>query len=278
MGLRDLAERFRLGYIILGLLLLAGSGYATIEIWRWTHPESRPVDPTRARTFTDANHAYAAGDYTAAIRGYESLARDVENEELYYNLGNAYFAAGDLGRAIYSYERALDLDPAWKDARDNLAKAREYVRASLAEDDFRGATREEWQVRLARRFTAEELEMWFLGLYVVLFVILIVVRYVPSGPTRTLLVVLAAFVGVGALGGGLMLANKIRVTERYHYAITLPAKLPLRVGPHDDASSEASVHAGLRVQVLHVDAENWAKIRLPGYDAFVRASDLGMLD
>ena len=36
-----------------------------------------------------------------------------KRQELYYNLGNAYFGAGELGRAIYWYERALELDPSW---------------------------------------------------------------------------------------------------------------------------------------------------------------------
>lgn len=279
MNLRDLAERVRLGTVALVLLLVVGVGAATWKIWGYTHPPVRVLDASHAKAFEAANHAYAAGDFATAIRGYSDLTRDVAHEELYYNLGNAYFGAGELGRAIYWYERALELDPSWDAARANLAKAHEYVRASLPEDEFRGGARDQWQVRLARRFTSEQLELVFLLAYVALFALLIVVRYVPGGAGRTSLVVGSVLVGVFALGSGLMLANKIRVTERYHYAITLPAKLPLRVGPHDDASSEAAVHAGLRVQVLHVDAEDWAKIRLEnGYDAYVKATDLGLLD
>ncbi len=51
------------------------------------------------------------------------------NPALFYNLGNAYFRTGDLGRAILNYERALALDPSQPEARANLQLARDQARA-----------------------------------------------------------------------------------------------------------------------------------------------------
>ena len=44
-----------------------------------------------------------------------------------YNLGNAWFKAGEPARAILCYERALKLDPSYDDARYNLEFAREQT-------------------------------------------------------------------------------------------------------------------------------------------------------
>lgn len=44
--------------------------------------------------------------------------------ELYTNLGNAYFFAGDQGRAVLNYQRALSLDPLQEKALHNLHYAR----------------------------------------------------------------------------------------------------------------------------------------------------------
>ncbi len=51
--------------------------------------------------------------YEKAATHFESLALDagIRNGKLYYNTGNAYFMANDLGRAILAYRRALVYAP-----------------------------------------------------------------------------------------------------------------------------------------------------------------------
>ena len=80
--------------------------------------------------FTKANQEYAAGHFKEAIDGYESLAhKDVWSTNLFYDLGNAYFHTGDLGRAILNYERALVLDRRHPEAQANLRIAHDEARA-----------------------------------------------------------------------------------------------------------------------------------------------------
>ena len=80
--------------------------------------------------FAKANADFAAANFPAAIAGYESLVKDRQwNASLFYNLGNAYFRAGDRGRAILNYERALALDPNQPEARANLQLVRDQARA-----------------------------------------------------------------------------------------------------------------------------------------------------
>ena len=74
------------------------------------------------------NDAYFHGDFAAAIAAYEQLDRqEVVARDLYYNLGVAHFRQGNLGRAIWSFERALGVDPEDEDARFNLAQARKLA-------------------------------------------------------------------------------------------------------------------------------------------------------
>ncbi len=81
-------------------------------------------------SFAKANADFAAGNFPAAISGYESLVKGRQwNASLFYDLGNAYFRAGDLGRAILNYERALALDPNQPEARANLQLVRDQARA-----------------------------------------------------------------------------------------------------------------------------------------------------
>ena len=81
-------------------------------------------------TFAKANTDYAAGHFREAIAGYESLVKARQwNTSLFYDLGNAHFRAGDLGRAILNYERALALDPSQPEAQANLRLVRDQGRA-----------------------------------------------------------------------------------------------------------------------------------------------------
>ncbi len=44
-----------------------------------------------------------------------------KNAEVYYNLGNTYYRLNKIAPAVLSYERAIQLNPDYKEAKDNLA-------------------------------------------------------------------------------------------------------------------------------------------------------------
>ena len=75
--------------------------------------------------FSQGNQLYQQGDFAGAAAAYEAvLEGGFESPSLHYNLGNAYFKSGDLGRSILEWERARTLDPSDPDVLANLALAR----------------------------------------------------------------------------------------------------------------------------------------------------------
>ena len=80
--------------------------------------------------FADANAQYAEGNYAEAAIQYEQILAELPSTSVadlpsdyavvYYNLGNAYFKQGELAQSILAYERALRLQPSFKDAKHNL--------------------------------------------------------------------------------------------------------------------------------------------------------------
>ena len=77
---------------------------------------------------------YTADNWQEAIGHWQAvLDLGLESSALYYNLGNAWFKAGDTARAILCYERALRLDPSDKDVRYNLEFARSYTQDHIDE-------------------------------------------------------------------------------------------------------------------------------------------------
>ena len=72
----------------------------------------------------EANTAYLNADYHTAIGVYERiLAQGLVSAKLYYNLANAYFKEGEVGKSVLFYNRALRLAPGNEDVRYNLAVA-----------------------------------------------------------------------------------------------------------------------------------------------------------
>jgi tetratricopeptide (TPR) repeat protein len=64
--------------------------------------------------------------YEKAILNFEKITNQgqVENAKLYYNLANAYFLTGQLGKAILNYRKSVKIDDSDENIRKNLAFAR----------------------------------------------------------------------------------------------------------------------------------------------------------
>ncbi len=82
----------------------------------------------RQRTFIRALEVFDAAkgpdDYRQAAALLESLLADgYQNGAVYYNLGNAYFRAGDFGQAIAAYRKARPLRPRDPYLEANLRQA-----------------------------------------------------------------------------------------------------------------------------------------------------------
>lgn len=78
--------------------------------------------------FDQANRLYEQGQFAQAAAAYQRLIdAGYRATTLYYNLGNAWFKAGQLGRAIAAYRHAEQLAPRDPYVRFNLQFARNKV-------------------------------------------------------------------------------------------------------------------------------------------------------
>lgn len=228
-------------------------------------------------TFRDANQAYQEGRFAEAAAGYETLvAAGIEHEDLYYNLGNAYFRDGKLGPAIYNYERALRIDPDFEDANFNLEVAREAV-AERVTDRLKGAEADPWWVRAATFFSLSELTVAFLLFDVLFFAGLIALRFLATGFARTGLIATTAFVGAALLLSLVLLRTNVYVQREVHQGVVVADSVVLREGAHQNAAERGKLHPGVRVRVRGRDA-GWLRIGLAnGMEGWVPDNAIGRL-
>ncbi|MCI0451225.1 MAG: tetratricopeptide repeat protein [Candidatus Latescibacteria bacterium] len=239
-------------------------------------------DEAPADQFARANAAYEAGDYAAAIDDYTRVAEaGVVSSDLYYNLGNAYFKDGGLGRAVLWYERARRLAPRDPDVRDNLDLTRSLLRDKqlvTAEPRWRRAllawhrdtTTAESVVAasalyallclLGVLFVFRQSE-WFSRLYARLS-ILSPGRLLGLDKAQDLGVAMAiVFLVVGALTTSAV--SKVRAEGARAQGVVVAQEVSVFSGPSRDASVQFKVHEGTLVSVR--DARpGWVRVDLPG--------------
>ncbi len=250
---------------LLGILLIFTLGVARAE--------ESPKDAV----FRRGNEASLHGRYDEASAAYEQVvALGIHSIDLYFNLGNAYFRANHLGSAICNYERALELDPQNEDVQFNLKAAREVVK-KRGEDRLVGAEEAPFWIRAASSYTLGLVSWLFLLSYLVLFGLLIAQQFITPGFLRIGLRSAIAFLALGALGSGALVAGRLYMAAEVEQAIILDDSVQVKDGPDASDHSSFSVHAGLRVRI--VDREHgWFRLRLAnGLEGWVQNKSVGKL-
>ncbi len=243
------------------ILLLPGIAQAQAE----------SVSGTLERTFLQGIDAFTAQRFDKAARAFADLAHSgIGNGHLFYNLGTSYLKNGELGPAVYWYERALPFIPGNADLRYNLDYARS-LRIDDQPDTGSGLDRVLffWENLLSSRVLQDlcialNLLVW-LGL-----------GALSIKSSRTIRII--------TLSGLLVLASLaptvIRQTlgpELTPRAIVLPRTAVVRSGRTPDATELFKLHAGTSVRVED-QVHDWAKIRFSTtMFGWIEKNHLGML-
>lgn len=246
---RGLSARFASGWplaLVAGGLLLSGLAVDA-------RGESKGGELT---AFFQGNTAYQQGAYESAVRSYRQvLDAGLESGPLYFNLGNAYFKNGQLGRAILSYERAERLLPRDPDVRVNLSYALEQAKEDAPPQPL-------WERLLfpfAARATTGQLVilttvLWFAwwGL-VALRLVLPAFRVVVG---RAAWCVLAALL----LAGGSLAFRVETVDLRRDAVVVEGGETAVRFEPSENGTEHFRVHEGAILEVTD-ERDTWFQVR-----------------
>lgn len=93
-----------------------------------------PVTSQSLESLDNATEAYNNGNFDNAIQFFElTVSGGITNGELFYNLGNAYYEQGDIGRSLLNYRRAMQFIPRDLDLNIQMARVRS-LRTTLQTD------------------------------------------------------------------------------------------------------------------------------------------------
>jgi tetratricopeptide (TPR) repeat protein len=222
--------------MLLALLAAAGAGRAE----------------TASDAFGRANKLYEEGKFSQAAALYDDILRAGQvSPEIYFNAGNAWFKAGQVGRAIYSLRQAEELAPRDPDIRANLAIIR--AQAGIGNAALPGNRWTRWIGRAT-------LNEWTCAASagVALFFIVLMIRqispaFAKTSGALTAALALASLWLVACLG----LSMDQRLLEKS--SIVIVPEAVARKGPMDISQSAFTAHDGAELMVLRRNGD-WLEV------------------
>ena len=214
---------------------------------------------TGASTYNEANALYRQGEFRKAAGRYEEVvSRGVRNGNVFFNLGNAYFKAGETGRAILAYERALRLLPDDEDVLANLRFVNAVKEDKSPDDDLNLATR-----ILSSGYRLLSADVLAVSGSVCLFMLAAaaVIRLL-SASRRSLWIGLLVLAGMGFCGSGALLTYRVYTESSVSEAIVIADEVRGRSGPGDDYLLVFTIHEGTKVTIERME-DRWYLVRLP---------------
>ncbi|MEK9136098.1 MAG: tetratricopeptide repeat protein [Bacteroidota bacterium] len=215
---------------------------------------------TPEQVFDQANHLYQQNKFAEARVAYESVVRNgFVSGELYYNLGNAYYKTGDVGKAILNYERALRLVPNDDDLKHNLQLANLMLTDKI-EATPRLFVWDYWD-SIKAAFSLNALTWISYGVFVLLIGSICVVVLARTYQLRRLGLFGGSISTVALLLFVVLLVGKIGEVNRTDAAV-VTAKITTVKNSPDAKSTDAFVlHSGVKVTITD-SVNEWVKIRL----------------
>lgn len=219
-----------------------------------------PVTPTQAMRV--ANEEYEAGKYAEAAAIYEAiLDSGLSHSSVYYNLGNAYFKQGDLGRAILNYRRAQSLDPRDGDIAVNLSIVRAQTVDKLEAPAEGGLSN---LVQLAEEWlTLSEAMLLALALWLIIGGLVVVMLLKPT--LRRWCGLAIGLLGIFLLAGVISMVNRSYREQNSPAAVIIAESIDVTSGPgtSEQYLVEFTLHAGAEVSLIESRA-GWQRLSLPG--------------
>jgi len=207
----------------------------------------------------EAAVAYEAGDFEAAVTLFEAaIEAGGAHPTLFFNLGNAYYEAGQLGPAMLNYRRSARLAPRDADVRANLALVR-ALRVDFQGDEANIIDR--LATLSANSLTRTEQIGLTLMLWTLWFGVAAVwaVGWLPR--RRETAVVLAGGALIVALAVSLLLARLYTDAVRPP-AVVLANAASVTSGPGTEYLEIYRLHAAAEMRLLDF-ADGWARFVLP---------------
>jgi tetratricopeptide (TPR) repeat protein len=210
--------------------------------------------------FSRANQEYANEMYANAIEDYHLILQTgYESDELYFNLGNAYFKANDIPSAILYYEKAKKLRPNDDDINFNLSVANTQIVDKI--EPVPELFLKQWWRSMYNIFSTDTWTIISVVGFILFFILL--AFYLLS---KYIVIRKAAFYA-GMIVLFLTLITFILAFQKYNIqkyqteAIVFTPTITVKSSPNQNSVDLFVIHEGAKVKILE-RVGNWCEIKI----------------
>lgn len=224
--------------------------------------------------FFQANTQYSKERFEEAIASYEkALSLGFESGPLYYNLGNAYFKHGSLGKAILNYLRAKQLMPQDADLKSNLDYAQSLIKGGGV------YARRKWFEHIVFAasgfFNLDKITMVSTVLYFILA--LVVILAITQRKLRKSFSYASLILSVLFVISLFLFGTKFYRTVTQKEAVIISRSSDSKFEPFIGATTFFTLNEGENVIVVS-SKEDWIKVRrIDGKQGWIKKVDMAFL-
>lgn len=218
---------------------------------------------------------YEAGNFKAAIDYYEhEIADNQLSADIYYNLGNAYFRNGEIGKAIWGYESALKLDPDHEDALYNL----EFVNAQTK--DKLDVSRQGIGHWFSGILFSENINFWsYFSLFAAVMFALTTYLYIQKKLlSRGLMGIISSICFLLLLFSVIVAGYRHQQLSVKDRAVVISEQLDVKLSPMADAKITYSLAEGAQVDILEGKSEHqtggWMQVEVNGNPGWIEVGNV----
>ena len=208
--------------------------------------------------FALGNRYFRIEKYDYALDTYSAILEQVEHPDLYFNMGNTFYRLGDVGKAVWAYEKGLQFSPRQKDLNHNLDIVNTRVQDRI--EMPQGYFFIEWYSSLKNQYTLQDLIVWG-GLMILLFALagffkeFGILDMVFAGRTQIFFLIFTVVIH------GLALDKYWELSDREE-GVVVSSVVNVRSAPVDrDEKVIFRIHEGLKVDIAQ-SQPGWFEIIL----------------
>lgn len=211
--------------------------------------------------FEQGNDLYQKEQYEQAAAKYEQvLKQGFVSDEVYFNLGNAYYKLNKVAPSIYNFEKAKQLNPTCNSIENNLDFSRQ-----LAIDEFDGVPRVGMDKFLYDTTSIFHFNTWAGIAVFMAFIFLIAFAgfyFMHSNVAKRI------FFGLMILSILILIASLLSANFQKNYrdtnksAIVFAVVTAVHAEPKSTAAEITVIHEGAKVQIIE-NLDSWKKVILP---------------
>ncbi len=212
------------------------------------------------KIYHEANIAYQKLDYEKSILKYEELIKNKQvSPEVFFNLGNAYFKAGNFAKAILNYERAKKLEPEDEDANFNLKIASLKVVDKI--ESVPEIFYKRWINNLSTIMPADTFSILFILLIWLLFASAALYVAGHTVRIRKISFVLIIFFLCLSTAAGILASRSHARAIVDKQGIIMTSSVYVKSSPDEKGNDLFILHEGTKAEVLD-ELNGWRKIRI----------------